>query len=1056
MKKLNFLLLLFSIIKNILSNEILDLNVYKNFTDFPDESNSSISFDFTINQTIIQTYNKIQLNFYNENNQYKHLITLNITSKESNLTIFQNASQFICYDFSEITKETTFTLNIKNLGLSISNYKRYVMISLYKNDYEEIKYNDNKTNIFKPYLFPFSYRYYNYKLNLYDYQVNEQNYLLIDLRMGSEFMMNYTIINSYIYDNYNNKIKFPIEINEFLVYVYFKKIDDINIDNQYLFVNIEMNFDKTFEVFLPYQIRIISFSPMFNIKKGENGLFGRIQSQEISDIQPSLFFNFQEYLNNNINNNIKKYNNNNNLDLSLLYYIDNGEFNNIIDGDIIIIDENTGNYIINKKIIEIPPEQVYSQHLYIIPLNTTNSKNIIFTFTSYSSNIIFYYQFLPTSKIYSNFGLRPSKSVNIDMQLCDESPIFYIGENEGTDQKVLSIKSLEGLLEDNIQIYYKNSLPKYYDLSDTMILPNDSKKYEINNIKYFVVNDNYDLMNITCKIPTLIKLQFIEQFVPYYLESDKNYIFTVKGSNNLKLPFINQNHTDFYLYFTTSYTYNHSDIFVTIFDKNYTFNENKNLFVKLLNLNISESETIINIQSNLDNESIIELKIKSSVDERNYKELINDNYNINDSNIYFLLKNNSDYSKVKITIENIINDFYIQFNSFKNKDEINYLSSVYNSYDYDFYLFDSLKNYGLISLEINNPYLRAIEKNKNDNINEDVDLYYYFALSTSNINMNLNYIINIEYVKNNYDENSTLINLNEIGLVNYVNNSILNIDKINDKKILVYFKSNNLSEKDEIQIKHFNDILYSYKFNENKIYDITKLINKYKKGVYVSYLKNEKNKLNINENTLEISFDYLQNETNFDKIFNYINDFNSMKYNISFDSKDKIIKWDNISTYNFNNIMNKENILYNIYIIRKDYKYINLIENDGFLYEIMKTNYSDANNVFIFNSTKNNINFDNIGTFKVIIIADLNNPINMRIQYKPIEFSNKSKSKYLIIKIIFIIIFVLIIIIIVYYVIVYFKNKNIKNIFNKDFDSNKKNKLIDFSFEDENNENNSN
>ena len=1052
MKKLNFLLLLFSIIKNILSNEILDLNVYKNFTDFPDESNSSISFDFTINQTIIQTYNKIQLNFYNQNNQYKHLITLNITSKESNLTIFQNASQFICYDFSEITKETTFTLNIKNLGLSISNYKRYVMISLYKNDYEEIKYNDNKTNIFKPYLFPFSYRYYNYKLNLYDYQVNEQNYLLIDLRMGSEFMMNYTIINSYIYDNYNNKIKFPIEINEFLVYVYFKKIDDINIDNQYLFVNIEMNFDKTFEVFLPYQIRIISFSPMFNIKKGENGLFGRIQSQEMSDIQPSLFFNFQEYLNNNINNNIKKYNNNNNLDLSLLYYIDNGEFNNIIDGDIIIIDENTGNYIINKKIIEIPPEQVYSQHLYIIPLNTTNSKNIIFTFTSYSSNIIFYYQFLPTSKIYSNFGLRPSKSVNIDMQLCDESPIFYIGENEGTDQKVLSIKSLEGLLEDNIQIYYKNSLPKYYDLSDTMILPNDSKKYEINNIKYFVVNDNYDLMNITCKIPTLIKLQFIEQFVPYYLESDKNYIFTVKGSNNLKLPFINQNHTDFYLYFTTSYTYNHSDINVTIFDKNYTFNENKNLFVKLLNLNISESEAIINIQSNLDNESIIELKIKSSVDERNYKELINDNYNINDSNIYFLLKNNSDYSKVKITIENIINDFYIQFNSFKNKDEINYLSSVYNSYDYDFYLFDSLKNYGLISLEINNPYLRAIEKNKNDNI----DLYYYFALSTSNINMNLNYIINIEYVKNNYDENSTLINLNEIGLVNYVNNSILNIDKINDKKILVYFKSNNLSEKDEIQIKHFNDILYSYKFNENKIYDITKLINKYKKGVYVSYFKNEKNKLNINENTLEISFDYLQNETNFDKIFNYINDFNSMKYNISFDSKDKIIKWDNISTYNFNSIMNKENILYNIYIIRKDYKYINLIENDGFLYEIMKTNYSDANNLFIFNSTKNNINFDNIGTFKVIIIADLNNPINMRIQYKPIEFSNKSKSKYLIIKIIFIIIFVLIIIIIVYYVIVYFKNKNIKNIFNKDFDSNKKNKLIDFSFEDENNENNSN
>ena len=47
MNFLNILLLLFSFIKIILSNEILDLNVYKNFTDFPDESNSSISFDFT-------------------------------------------------------------------------------------------------------------------------------------------------------------------------------------------------------------------------------------------------------------------------------------------------------------------------------------------------------------------------------------------------------------------------------------------------------------------------------------------------------------------------------------------------------------------------------------------------------------------------------------------------------------------------------------------------------------------------------------------------------------------------------------------------------------------------------------------------------------------------------------------------------------------------------------------------------------------------------------------------------------------------------------------------
>ena len=1039
------ILLLFSFLKNILLNEILDLNIYKNFTDFPDEKNTSISFDFIINQTIIQTYNKIQLNFYNENNQYKHLITLIKTTNESNLTIFQNASQFICYDFSEITNETIFTLKIKNLGLFISNYKRYVMISLYKNEYEEINFNNNKTNIFKPYLFPFSYRYYNYKLNLYDYQLNEQNYLLIDLRMGSEFMLNYININSFIYDNYNNKINFPIEINEFLVYVYFKKIEDINFENQFLYVNIEMNFDRTFEVFIPYQIRIISFSPMFYIKKSENGLFGRIQSQEINEIQPSLFFNFQEFLNNN---------NNNEIDLSLLYYIDNGEFNNIIDGDILIIDENTGNYIINKKIIEIPPEQIYSQHLHILPLNKTESKNIIITFTSYSSNINFYYQFLPTSRIYSNFGLRPYKSVNIDMHLCDESPIFYIGENEGTNQKVLSVKSLEGLLDDNIQIYYKNSLPNYYDVSDTMILPNDSKKYEINNIKYFILDDNYDLMNITCKIPTLIKLQFIEQFVPYYLESDKSYIFTVKGSNNLKLPFFSQNHTDFYLFFTTSYTFNHSDINVTIFDKNYSFNENKNLLIKLLNLNVTESETIINIKSKTDNESIIELKIKSSYDEKNYKELINDYYNINDSNIYFLLKNNTDYSKVKINIENIINDFYIQYNSYKNKDEINYLSSVYNYYDYDFYLFDSLKKYGSFSLEINNPYLRAKEKNKNVKINEEDEIYYYLAISTSINNMNLNYTINIEYIKNNYDENSTFINLNEIGLVNYINNSILNIDKINDNKLIVYFKYNNFSEGDEIQIKHFNDILYTYKFNENKIYDITKLINNYKKGIYVCYLKEEKNKLNINENTLEISFDYLENETNFDKIFNYINNFNSIKYNISFDSKDKIIKWDNISIFDFNYIIDNKDIVYNIYIIRKDYKYINLIENDGFLYEIMKNNFSDSNNLFIFNSSKNNIKFNKIGTFKVIIIAELNKPINMRIQYKSIEFSNKNKN--IIIKIILIVIFVLIIIIIVYFIIVHFKNKNIRNKINKDFDSNKKNKLIDYSYEDENIEKNYN
>ena len=117
----------------------------------------------------------------------------------------------------------------------------------------------------------------------------------------------------------------------------------------------------------------------------------------------------------------------------------------------------------------------------------------------------------------------------------------------------------------------------------------------------------------------------------------------------------------------------------------------------------------------------------------------------------------------------------------------------------------------------------------------------------------------------------------------------------------------------------------------------------------------------------------------------------------------------------------------------------------------MKNNFSDSNNLFIFNSTKNNIKFNKIGTFKVIIIAELNKPINMRIQYKSIEFSNKNKN--IIIKIILIVIFVLIIIIIVYFIIVHFKNKNIRKKINKDFDSNKKNKLID---DDENNEKNYN
>ena len=126
-------------------------------------------------------------------------------------------------------------------------------------------------------------------------------------------------------------------------------------------------------------------------------------------------------------------------------------------------------------------------------------------------------------------------------------------------------------------------------------------------------------------------------------------------------------------------------------------------------------------------------------------------------------------------------------------------------------MFDSLKKYGSFSLEINNPYLRAKEKNKNVKINEEDEIYYYLAISTSINNMNLNYTINIEYIKNNYDENSTFINLNEIGLVNYINNSILNIDKINDNKLIQKWKSilfPHIKELDANQIQELKTLNY--------------------------------------------------------------------------------------------------------------------------------------------------------------------------------------------------------------------------------------------------------
>ena len=648
--------------------------------------------------------------------------------------------------------------------------------------------------------------------------------------------------------------------------------------------------------------------------------------------------------------------------MTLLFKIN---FENNSDYAFLINSNNESFYLYNNSLFYNDNETIINKKftlnkLQVINKNYKDYNSVILLFFSLKQEIKLIFESTLSDIYYRNDKYKPVKSFSKELLNCNKT-FYYIG-NYDIESKELMLYFEE--LYGNFTVYYKNNT---LDTDDNILIVSekDKNEYIIKN-KTFILNTFYDIVGFQCEYPGYFNAYIYNNDDEKILENySRNFIFYLKSTHReYSLPQINDLTLELYSPLK-------KEINITIRDKDIVLNETQ-LFYRDLFDDTQDIYLLITSFS----ACLIDIKISQN---NLYKEINEgDSENVNDKYLILNFNNSYDYKNVNLQIKRNNDD--IKFSYYLGKGDYNF-APLPNSSFYEFIESD-------LNLTFSNPYDKYPHINS---FNESENYFLAIQIESSeeisnNITLIYNLVENYEEMKSNEiiefspEQNKKLkLNINkdikEIKLISHSCN--YNNSKNDIKKINIY-------QNDDIITEYYPN-LEPYQLKTIKNYNISNIL------LEVEY--------NVNETYHGIELMYFTED--FDqKQIDIIN-----KNPLKIKNKKNKISWDKIENF--------KDVVYEIYIIKNESKFSNLMNNDCFLFNSKKLNSEE---IIIKNSKKNEIEINDIYNLSIInVVACINyNNIPLRVIYHSIEFNSKKykKKSYLWFYITFPIVLIIVIIII--------------------------------------------
>ena len=576
--------------------------------------------------------------------------------------------------------------------------------------------------------------------------------------------------------------------------------------------------------------------------------------------------------------------------------------------------------------------------LQVINKNYKDYNSVILVFFSSKQEIKLTIESTLSDIYYIDDFYKPVKSFSKELLNCNKM-FYYIG-NYDVESKELMFYFEE--IYGNFTVYYKNNT---IDTDDNILIVSekDKNEYKIKN-KTFILKTFYDIVGFQCEYPGYFNAYiYNNEIEKTFEEFSRNFIFFYKNTQReYSLPQTNQLNLELYSPLK-------KQINITIKDEPIVLNETQ-LFYRH---SFDDTKDIYLLISSFST-CLIDIRISQN---NLYKE-INEGLseNVKDRFLILNFKNSIDYKSVNLEIKRNKKD--IKFSYYLGKGDYNF-APLPNASFYEFIKSD-------LNLIFSNPY----DKYPHGQSLDESDNYFLAIQieSSEEIDNNINLVYNL---KETYEE----MKLNEIIEFSPEQNKKLklNINKDIKEMKLISHSCDNKNDIKKINIYQNDDIINEF----------------YPKIEHFQY----NTITNYNISNILLGVEYNNNETYHGIQLMYftegfepkqIDDINKNPLNIN--KKKNKISWDKIENF--------DDVKYEIYIIKNDSNFSNLIDNDCFLIDSKNLNSEE---IIIKHSKNNNLEINDIHKIsKINVVACINyNNIPLRVIYHSIEYNPENHHSYL-------------------------------------------------------------